>query len=324
MKGGEFLKNKIITSIILVLSICFLMCGRLTYAVSNTSLNKQNLTMTVKDTYTLKVKGSASNTKWSSSNKKVATVNASGKVTAKKSGKAVITATVNGSVFKCKVTVKNKATISKKTLTLGVGAKKTLTLKNTTSKPKWKSSNTLVAKVSSKGVVTGKKTGTAKIKAMLHGKTYTCTVKVMNKKKKVLTTSFKWTGKDYDGTLKDLEFTVTGQLDDGSTVNYYYNSGSGNFYTSNGDLAMVVTKKVYSDYAIVTMEFHQTDGYYQFEISDGMNNGMTSSGIVASVHMPGSSSVKKYTTDTGMYRSYTSVWYWSPFIIDHGKLVANE
>lgn len=310
--------------LIIIMLMCLMFGTNDTYATNSVSLNKKSITMVAKDTYTLKVKGTSSKAKWSTSNKKIATVNSSGKVTAKKNGKAVITAKINGKKYKCNVTVKKTAAISKKTLTVEVGGKKTLKLKNTTTTPKWKSTKSSVAKVSSKGVVTGKKKGTAKIKATLHGKTYTCAVKVTSKKVKVLTTQFKWTGKNYDGTLKDLEFTVSGQMDDGSTVNYYYNSGSGKFYTSNGDLAMVVTKKVYNDYAMATMEFHQTDGYYQFEISDGMNNGMTSSEIVASVYMPGSSTAKKYTTATGMNRSYTGVWYWSPFVIDHGKVIANE
>lgn len=310
--------------VITIMLMCLVFGADHIYAASSVSLNKKSITMVVKDTYTLKVKGTSSKAKWSSSNKKVATVNSTGKVTAKKNGKTVITAKVNGRKYKCNVTVKKTATISKKTLTLEVGSKKTLKLKNTTSTPKWKSTKSSVAKVSSKGVVTAKKKGSAKIKATLNGKTYTCTVKVTSKKAKVLTTKFKWTGKNDDGTLKDIEFTVSGQLDDGSTVNYYYNSGTGKFYTNNGDLAMVVSKKVYDDYAMVTMEFYRTDGYYQFKISDGFNNGMTSSEIVANVYMPGSSTAKKYTTDTGMNRSYTGAWYWSPFVIDHGKVIANE
>ena len=45
--------------------------------------------------------------KWTSSNKKVATVNKNGKVTAKKKGTATITVkTANGKKYSCKVTVK--------------------------------------------------------------------------------------------------------------------------------------------------------------------------------------------------------------------------
>lgn len=295
------------------------------YATSSVSLNKTSLTMTTKDTYLLKVKGNSSRVKWSSNNKKVVTVSSTGKVTAKKKGKAVVTAKVKGKSYKCKVTVENIATISKKKLTLGINEKRKLKLNYTVNKPKWKSSNSSVAKVTSKGVVTGKKKGNAKITAILHGKTYTCNVKVTNNRYvKVPTVEFRWDGKDYDGSLLNVEFVVEGRLDDGSCVNYYYNSGSGKFYTDTGELAMIVSKKIYSDYAVVVMEFYRTDGSYDFKMTTPvLTNEMHGTNIVAKIYLPNSNRVGKYTTDTGMYRSYTGCWYWSPFVIDHGKVIAN-
>lgn len=67
------------------------------------------LNLTGAKTVTLKamVTGSSQKVKWSSSNKKVATVSASGRVTAKKAGKATITAVIGGKSAKCIVTVKN-------------------------------------------------------------------------------------------------------------------------------------------------------------------------------------------------------------------------
>lgn len=55
----------------------------------------------------LKTKALKSSLKWISSKKKVAAVNKNGKVTAKKAGKAVITAKVKGAKAKCTVTVKD-------------------------------------------------------------------------------------------------------------------------------------------------------------------------------------------------------------------------
>ena len=43
---------------------------------------------------------------WSSTNKKIATVNASGKITAKKKGNCYVKATIGGKTYKCKITVK--------------------------------------------------------------------------------------------------------------------------------------------------------------------------------------------------------------------------
>ena len=77
-------------------------------------ISKTKVTMTItkkktKPTVQLKVKNvSAKNVKWTTSNKKVATVSKNGKVIAKKKGSAVITVKVKGSkTLRCKVTVKD-------------------------------------------------------------------------------------------------------------------------------------------------------------------------------------------------------------------------
>ncbi len=69
-------------------------------------LNKTSISLDVGKTYTLKISGTKSKVTWSTSNKKVATVNSSGKVTAKKAGSATVTALVNKKKYNCKVTVK--------------------------------------------------------------------------------------------------------------------------------------------------------------------------------------------------------------------------
>lgn len=70
-------------------------------------LNKTSLTIPVKKAYQLKatVSGTSGTVKWSSSNSKIVYVNSSGKIAAKKTGKATITAKVNGVKASCKVTV---------------------------------------------------------------------------------------------------------------------------------------------------------------------------------------------------------------------------
>lgn len=70
-------------------------------------LNKTTLTLTKGKTATLKISGTSKKVTWSSSKKSVATVNSSGKVTAKKAGTATITAKVNNKKYTCKVTVKD-------------------------------------------------------------------------------------------------------------------------------------------------------------------------------------------------------------------------
>lgn len=74
---------------------------------ASVKLNKSKLSLTVGKTYKLKVKNNKKKVKWTSSNKKVATVSSKGKVCAKGKGKAVITAKVKNKKYKCYVIVKN-------------------------------------------------------------------------------------------------------------------------------------------------------------------------------------------------------------------------
>ena len=69
-------------------------------------------------------------------------------------------------------------TISNNKLTLVAGHKVTLSMRNTTRKPVWRSSKPSVATVSSNGVVTARKAGTTTITATIGGRNYTCKVTV--------------------------------------------------------------------------------------------------------------------------------------------------
>ena len=118
---------------------------------------------------------------YKSSKKKIASVNKKGKIIAKKIGKAKITirskkskkikATIKVTVVKSLKKVK-KIKLNKKSLTLTLGSQPaSAQLKATITSPKkptvkkfnWYSTDKAVASVNSKGVVTAKKTGTAKI-----------------------------------------------------------------------------------------------------------------------------------------------------------------
>ena len=70
--------------------------------------------------------------------------------------------------------------INKNILTLNKGKTFQLKVTGTQKKVTWKSSKSSVAKVNSKGKVTAKKEGTAKITATVNGKKYTCKVTVEN------------------------------------------------------------------------------------------------------------------------------------------------
>ena len=124
---------------------------------------------------------------WKSSNSSIATVSSTGVVTGKKAGTAYIYANAYGKSVKCKVTVKNPTiTLNKSKATAYAG--KSYTLKATTSyrtKISWKSSNTKIATVDSKGMVKLKKAGKVTISATAFGKKVNCVLTVKNPTLKV-------------------------------------------------------------------------------------------------------------------------------------------
>ncbi len=115
---------------------------------------------------------------YKSAKKKIATVTAKGVVKGKKAGTTKITVTSKKNKKKkatIKVVVKKaavkKVKLNAKSVSLAVGGKKTLKAtvsptKNVSKAIQWKTSKKSVATVSTKGVVTGKKEGTATITAM--------------------------------------------------------------------------------------------------------------------------------------------------------------
>ena len=126
---------------------------------------------------------------WTTSNKKVATVTSRGKITAKKTGKARIIITLaSGKKAVVNVTVQKTAVkttkISGLKRSVVLKRRQKLTLKPVISpitsveKMTYKTSNKKVATVNSRGVITAKKKGTAKITVKSGKKTYTVTVKV--------------------------------------------------------------------------------------------------------------------------------------------------
>lgn len=126
---------------------------------------------------TLKVKGTSKKAKWSTSNKKVATVSSKGVVTAKGKGTATITAKVGKKKYTCKVTVQVPK-LSKSSATIYVNKTLQLKVSGTSQKVKWSTSNKKVATVSSKGKVTAKATGKANITANINGVKLVCKVTV--------------------------------------------------------------------------------------------------------------------------------------------------
>lgn len=168
-------------------------------------------------------KKASKSVKWKSSNKKVATVSSSGYVTGKKKGTVKITATSKKSkkVKKTiKITVKDlkakSVTMSKTSAVLFPNDKTTLkaTVKGQAGfynqGVTWKSSNTSVATVDSKGNVTAKKAGKATITATEKGgsKKATCAVTVSDIKVDKANKSVSVTATVNNADAKSMHYVV--------------------------------------------------------------------------------------------------------------------
>lgn len=108
--------TKRLLTVIVIAAVMVTALPNMVEAKAKPVLNKKKVTLTITNTKknpkaTLKVKGVsnkiAKKAKWTTSNKKVATVK-KGKVTAKKAGKATITCKVQNRRLTCKITVKDK------------------------------------------------------------------------------------------------------------------------------------------------------------------------------------------------------------------------
>lgn len=175
--------------------------GVYTAKIKKATVSPSKKTLNVGQTVTLKTKvkspskGVANLFTWTSSNKKVASVDANGKVKALKAGTATITGTAtDGSKKKvtCKITVKQpvkKVTIAPSSTQVTEGQKVKLKVNvspanASNKKVTWKSNNTSIATVDGNGVVTGKKAGNATITATAadgSGKSASATVNVKAK-----------------------------------------------------------------------------------------------------------------------------------------------
>lgn len=128
-------------------------------------------------------------TGWTSTAPKVASITTDGLVTALSKGDAVMELNVgSGKIGRMIHVAEPDYKLSKTKLTLYTGDKSALKLKGATGKVTWKTSNKNVAAVSSKGVVTAKKKGTATITAKILTLSYKCRLTVKNKPVKLSVT----------------------------------------------------------------------------------------------------------------------------------------
>ena len=157
--------------------------------IKHITLDKNELVMNVKDSYTFTATYSDTETcAWKSSDPNVVTVDLNGKIVARGEGTATIYARTQSSIATCEITV-NKAPeeiiLDKTELSLNSSTKEMYTLKVALSPEDaqttltFKSDNPSVASVNSKGRIVARGEGTATIKVIsTNGKVATCTVQV--------------------------------------------------------------------------------------------------------------------------------------------------
>ncbi len=143
---------------------------------------KSNMTLVIHKTGSIGAKSNAKIT-YLSSNKKVATVNSKGVITAVKAGTTYVTVKSGTIAHRIKVVVQYpKLTITASSKSVDRNKTLKLTAKSNLSgvKVTWSVSNKKIAKISSKGVVTGLRKGTVTVTAKFtyKGKTYKGTYKV--------------------------------------------------------------------------------------------------------------------------------------------------
>ena len=152
-----------------------------TFTIADTKLKTTSMKLVVGKTKAVEWKSKVSGVKWSSANKKIATVDKKGTVTAKKAGNTEIYAKVGNVKYTCTVTCENPK-LSKTSLSITNKSSSTLKVTGTTLKVKWKSSNSSIATVNSSGKVTGKNAGKTTVIATVGGKNLKCSVTVKHLK----------------------------------------------------------------------------------------------------------------------------------------------
>ncbi len=220
---------------------------------------------------------------WSSSDEKIATVDAAGKVTAVAAGKATITAKAGDKTATCEVTVKAKViavtgiTLDKTAVELTEGETATLVATvapdNATDKTvTWSSSDEKIATVDAAGKVTAVAAGKATITAQAGEMTATCEVTVMAKEVIEIPEEAIYFWQGAAGTAAEKGGVATGHGACEGRVNY---SNAGYYTISvNGKRANIET-----DYILITLE-QELQANDQIQITGYRNKDIDANGTL--------------------------------------------
>ena len=143
------------------------------------TLNKTSVTLYTKGKKIVQLSADTESVvKYTSDNEKVAAVDENGRVTAKKAGTALITASADGYQSTCRIVVKKPTfKVAKKMIKVKKGKKARIIVKvRPSTKVVFASANKKIAAVTKKGMLKGMKKGQTKIKVKCHGITKTVIV----------------------------------------------------------------------------------------------------------------------------------------------------
>ena len=143
------------------------------------TLNKTSVTLYTKGKKIIQLSADTESVvKYTSDNEKVAAVDENGRVTAKKTGTALITASADGYQSTCRIVVKKPTfKVAKKMIKVKKGKKARIIVKvRPTTKVVFASANKKIAAVTKKGMLKGMKKGRTKIKVKCYGITKTVIV----------------------------------------------------------------------------------------------------------------------------------------------------
>lgn len=101
------MKKNLKKLIVLFTCLTILLSVSMVQVYAAPSISAKKVSVYVGKTKQLKVSGTSTSVKWTTSNSKIVTVSSKGLIKGKKAGKAIVTATTSGKQLKCAVTVKN-------------------------------------------------------------------------------------------------------------------------------------------------------------------------------------------------------------------------
>ena len=119
---------------------------------------------------------------------------------------------------------------------------------------------------------------------------------------------------------EELDIYLKGRADDGEELQITKDDTE--VYSEDGTLIAEAQNEAEQSQHQVTFVLYNLDTHLELEAMNGPDNQMPER-IEAEVYLSGSDNPVHFDNQDGegTYRSYTGVWFWAPFGLDHGQLV---